>query len=183
MDTFGSPSDASLLALSLLQYLPRCIREFLVDYVPSQGLEHIRYTGKVTTTVARELVASKSAALLQGKGSRDIMSLLGRPIFGLFCADSIIPSEVKANASENEETKLNEDELLSQMRTIIMAGVETTANSFSWAVLELARQPKIQSRLRSEIRSMERTIQARGSYEFTTNDIESMPYLQAVVKV
>ncbi|KAJ7350822.1 cytochrome P450 [Mycena albidolilacea] len=165
MDTFGSPSKASLLALSLLQYLPRSIREFLVDHVPSQGLEHIRYTAQVTTTVARELVASKSAALLQGKGSRDIMSLL-----------------VKANASENEKTKLNEDELLSQMRTIIMAGHETTANSFSWAVLELARQPKIQSRLRSEIRSMERTVQARGSYEFTTSDIESMPYLLAVVK-
>ncbi|KAJ6593189.1 cytochrome P450 [Mycena capillaripes] len=165
MDTFGSPSDASLLALSVLQYLPRCIREFLVDHVPSSGLEHIRYTAQVTTTVARELVASKSAALLQGKGSRDIMSLL-----------------VKANASENEKTKLNEDELLSQMRTIIMAGHETTANSFSWAVLELARQPKIQSRLRSEIRSMERAVQARGSYEFTTSDIESMPYLLAVVK-
>ncbi|KAJ7744693.1 cytochrome P450 [Mycena metata] len=165
MDTFGSPSDASLLALSMLQYVPRCVREFLVDHVPSQGLEHIRYTAQVTTTVARELVASKSAALLQGKGSRDIMSLL-----------------VKANASENEKTKLNEDELLSQMRTIIMAGHETTANSFSWAILELARQPKIQSRLRSEIRSMERMIHARGSYEFSTSDIESMPYLLAVVK-
>jgi hypothetical protein len=81
MDTFGSPSKASLLALSLLQYLPRSIREFLVDHVPSQGLEHIRYTAQVTTTVARELVASKSAALLQGKGSRDIMSLLSEPIF------------------------------------------------------------------------------------------------------
>ncbi|KAJ7750121.1 cytochrome P450 [Mycena maculata] len=165
MDTFGSPSDASLLALSLLQYVPRGIREFLVDHVPSAGLQHIRYTAQVTTKVARELVASKSAALLQGKGTRDIMSLL-----------------VKANASENEKTKLNEDELLSQMRTIIMAGHETTANSFSWAVLELARQPQIQSRLRSEIRSMERTIQARGSYGFTTSDIQSMPYLSAVVK-
>ncbi|KAJ7496593.1 cytochrome P450 [Mycena latifolia] len=165
MDTFASPSDASLLALSVLQYLPRCIREFLVDHVPSAGLHHIRYTAQVTTSVARELVASKSAALLQGKGSRDIMSLL-----------------VKANASENEKMKLNEDELLSQMRTIIMAGHETTANSFSWAVLELARQPKIQSRLRSEIHRMERTIQARGSYEFTTGDIEAMPYLAAVVK-
>ncbi|KAJ7125406.1 cytochrome P450 [Mycena epipterygia] len=165
MDTFGSPSNASLLALSLLQYVPRCIREFLVDNVPSAGLHHVRYTAQVTTSVARELVASKSAALLQGKGSRDIMSLL-----------------VKANASENEKTKLNEDELLSQMRTLIMAGHETTANSFSWAVLELARQPKIQSRLRSEIRRMERAVQARGSYEFTTNDIESMPYLSAVVK-
>ncbi|KAJ6534037.1 cytochrome P450 [Mycena vulgaris] len=165
MDTFGSPSDASLFALSLLQYVPRRIREFLVDHVPSAGLHHIRHTAQVTTTVARELVASKSAALLQGKGSRDIMSLL-----------------VKANASENEKTKLNEDELLSQMRTIIMAGHETTANSFSWAVLELARQPKIQSRLRSEIRRMERTVQARGSYEFTAGDIEAMPYLLAVVK-
>ncbi|KAJ6631361.1 cytochrome P450 [Mycena sp. CBHHK59/15] len=165
MDTFGSPSNISLLALSMLQYVPRRVREFLVDHVPCESLRHIRYTAKVTTSVARELVASKSAALLRGGGSRDIMSLL-----------------VKANASENEKTRLNEDELLSQMRTIIMAGHETTANSFSWAVLELARQPKIQARLRSEIRMMERTIQARGSHEFTTTDIESMPYLSAVVK-
>ncbi|KAJ7198475.1 cytochrome P450 [Mycena pura] len=165
MDTFASPSDGSLFALSLLQYLPRCVREFLVDHVPSARLAHIRHTAKVTTTVARELVASKSAALLQGKGNRDIMSLL-----------------VKANASEDEKTKLNEDELFSQMRTIIMAGHETTANSFSWAILELARQPNIQSRLRSEIRSMERILQASGSYEFTTSDIDAMPYLTAVVK-
>ncbi|KAJ7672106.1 cytochrome P450 [Mycena rosella] len=165
MDTFGSPSDTSLLALNLLQYVPRCIREFLVDHIPSGRLRHIRYTAQVTTNVARELVASKSAALLQGKGSRDIMSLL-----------------VKANASENEKTKLSEDELLSQMRTVIMAGHETTSNSFSWAVLELARQPKIQSRLRTEIRRMERTIQARGSCEFNVADIEAMPYLLAVVK-
>jgi hypothetical protein len=82
-DTFGSPSDTSLLALSMLQYVPRCIREFLVDHVPSEGLRHIRYTAKVTTSVARELVASKSAALLQGKGSRDIMSLLGESICGV----------------------------------------------------------------------------------------------------
>ncbi|KAJ7647880.1 cytochrome P450, partial [Roridomyces roridus] len=166
-DTFRAPSDASLLALSLLQYVPRCVREFLVDNVPCAGLEHVRHTAQVTTEVARELVASKSAALLQGKCNRDIMSLL-----------------VQANASENEKTKLTEDELLSQMHTIIMAGHETTANSFSWAVFELARQPEIQSRLRREIHSMERVVRARGgsSFEFTTADIQAMPYLTAVVK-
>jgi cytochrome P450 len=37
----------------------------------------------------------------------------------------LVLSPVKANASENEKTKLNEDELLSQMRTIIMAGHES----------------------------------------------------------
>ncbi|KAJ7072910.1 cytochrome P450 [Mycena amicta] len=165
MDTFASPSDASLFALSLLQYIPRCIREFLVDNIPSSGLAHIRYTAKVTTSVARELVAEKSAALLHGKGSRDIMSLL-----------------VKANASEDAKMKLNEDELLSQMRTIIMAGHETTANSFSWAVLELARHPDMQTRLRREIRRMEATIAAQGKYEFATSDIDGMPFLNAVVK-
>ncbi|KAF7294059.1 PseudoU-synth-2 domain-containing protein [Mycena kentingensis (nom. inval.)] len=167
IDTFGSPSDGSLLALSILQYIPRSIREFVVDNIPSSGLAHVRYTAKVTTDVARQLVADKSAALLQGKGSRDIMSLL-----------------VKANASEDAKTKLSEDELLSQMRTIIMAGHETTANTISWAVLELARHPHVQTRLRREIHRTERLIAAsgRGCSEFITTDLDAMPYLCAVVK-
>ncbi|CAK5281924.1 unnamed protein product [Mycena citricolor] len=164
-DTFASLSGVSLLALGVLQYVPRRMREFLVDHIPARGLKHIRYAARVTKRVARELVASKSAALLQGKGNRDIMSLL-----------------VKANASENEQTKLNEDELLSQMQTIIMAGHETTASTFSWAVLELARRPDIQARLRAEIRSMERVVRTHEAREFNSSDIEKMPYLEAFVK-
>ena len=64
----------------------------------------------------------------------------------------------------------------------MLAGQETTSNTLSWAFLELAKQPHIQTRLRREIHEMERTIRARGDTDFTVADFEAMPYLQAVLK-
>lgn len=61
----------------------------------------------------------------------------------------------------------------------MLAGHETTANSTSWTLLELARHPEMQKRLREEIWAKQ---QALGR-EFEARDLESMPYLQAVVKV
>jgi len=110
---------------------------------------------------------------------------------------------VKANASENQKLQLNEEELLAQMRyvfgtnttaslsfvelvstsVIILAGHETTANTLSWMLLELSRNPEIQTKLRYEIRTMEHTIRSRGDSEFKASDFDAMPYLLAVVKV
>ena len=64
----------------------------------------------------------------------------------------------------------------------MLAGQETTSNTLSWALLELAKQPAIQRRLREEVRAMERTIRERGDADFTVADFEAMPYLQAVLK-
>lgn len=66
--------------------------------------------------------------------------------------------------------------------TILLAGQETTSNTLSWALMELARQPHIQTRLREEVHAMERTIRARGDADFTVADFEAMPYLQAVLR-
>lgn len=49
-------------------------------------------------------------------------------------------------------------------------------------MLELAKQPHIQSRLRGEVHAMERTIRGRGDTDYTVADFEAMPYLQAVLK-
>lgn len=67
--------------------------------------------------------------------------------------------------------------------TILFAGHETTSNSLSWILLELARHPKVQSRLRAEIRDTEAAIRARGDTQFTTADFDAMPYTTAVIKV
>jgi len=64
-----------------------------------------------------------------------------------------------------------------------MAGHETTANSVSWTLLELARYPEIQKKFRKEIRETERVIRERGDSAFTAVDFDSMPYLNAVLKV
>lgn len=61
----------------MFQFIPSSILEFFANHAPVQKLEHARHTARVATDVARELVSSKSEALLQGEGNRDIMSLLG----------------------------------------------------------------------------------------------------------
>ncbi|KAF9462391.1 cytochrome P450 [Collybia nuda] len=165
LDTFGTLTNGEIFSQNVMSYIPLRICELMTDYMPSNKLHHARTTAKIATGVAKTLVDSKSEALLQGKGNRDIMSLL-----------------VKANASENELTQLNEDEMLSQMRTIILAGHETTANTLSWMLLELAKRPVLQTELRNEIREMECTLQSRGDPEFKATDFDAMPCLSAVLK-
>lgn len=133
-------------------------------YSRGKNLVHARHTAELANAVARALVDSKAHALLQGKGSKDILSLL-----------------VKANVSENAATRLTEEEMLAQMRTILLAGHETSATTLCWVLLELARNPQIQDRLRAEIRATElRT--GRKSSAFLITDLDSMPYLAAVLK-
>ena len=50
-------------------------------------------------------------------------------------------------------------------------------------MLEIARNPEVQTKLRREIRQKQQEIGARGDSEFTSNDLDSMPYLAAVLKV
>ncbi|KAG5644497.1 hypothetical protein DXG03_008239 [Asterophora parasitica] len=148
-----------------MAYIPGPIQELLGDHLPSKKLFHARNTAKLSTDVAKELVNEKADAYLQGRGNRDILSLL-----------------VKANASDNKNIKLTEEELLGVMRVVILAGHETTANTLSWMLLELTRHPEVQTKLREEIASMQQTLQTRVVSEYTAADLDSMQYLNAVLK-
>ena len=64
----------------------------------------------------------------------------------------------------------------------MLAGHETTSTSLSWGLLELAKNPEIQKRLRKEIHDMEASMNAHGRSQFTANDLDSMPYTQACLK-
>lgn len=125
---------------------------------------HARHTAKLADVVTRELVATKADALLHGKGNKDVMSLL-----------------IKANASENVATKLTEEEMLAQMRTILLAGHETVATTLCWILLELARHPDVQNKLRAEIRAAEERL-GYSSSDFNANDLDGLQYLSAVLK-
>lgn len=61
----------------------------------------------------------------------------------------------------------------------MLAGHDTTANTVSWTLLELAQHPEMQQRLRQEIWDKQLAL----GREFEYRDLETMPYLQAVVKV
>lgn len=65
---------------------------------------------------------------------------------------------------------------------MLLAGHETTSTSLSWGLLELAKHPDIQAKLRKEIHDMEVTIRAYGRTSFTAADMDNMPYTQACLK-
>jgi len=160
-DTLGSPPKSSIFMQTML---PIWALRLMSRYSRRRNLVHARHTATLANSVTRALVESKAGALLHGKGNKDILSLL-----------------VKANASENAATKLTEEEMLAQMRTILLAGHETSATSLCWVLLELARNPEVQQRLRAEIRDTELST-GRNSSAFTASDLDGMLYLAAVLK-
>ena len=53
----------------------------------------------------------------------------------------------------------------------------------AYSLLELARQPEIQQKLREEVTETYEAIKARGDEDFTSEDIDNMTFTNAVVKV
>jgi len=125
-------------------------------------MSQMRENQKIVHRLARGWIADKAHALETGKGQRDIMTLL-----------------VKANGSHDPRTRLSEYEMISQIRTILLAGHETTSNSMSFMLWELAKHQDVQACLRREIESARA---ANDGALFAADDFDGMPYLQAVVK-
>ncbi|KAJ3824937.1 cytochrome P450 [Lentinula raphanica] len=97
------------------------------------------------------------------KGAKDVLSVL-----------------LRSNMTADPKKALDEDEVLSQMATIILAGHETTASTTSWILYELGRSLKDQSRIYEEIQELRNRIGADA--DPTGNDYDSMPFFNAVIK-
>ena len=90
---------------------------------------------------------------------------------------------MRSNASEDARTCLNELEMVSQIAALTLAGHETTANTITWLLWELAKHPDYQEKMRAEVRHKRAEIAVRGDSDFSMEDLENMVYLQAALKV
>ncbi|KAJ3928858.1 MAG: cytochrome P450 [Lentinula lateritia] len=160
---FRAPSNMGLIMLDLFRLIPSAVMEFMNDHNPRlETLHHVAHVGK---GVAKQLIAQKVDEIEQGTPNTDIYTSL-----------------VQSNLSESFKSRLSDEELVAQMRTLLFGGHETTTNSICWAAYELARNTELQDQLRTEIKSTERKIADRGEFEFTLNDYEEMPLLNAICK-
>ena len=66
-----------IFALAASKYILPSILQWITEHGSSPQFARARDMKSMVTTVITELVREKADALLQGKGSRDIMSLLG----------------------------------------------------------------------------------------------------------
>lgn len=74
----GQATRGKIFVQNLSHYIPMRVMEFLHDHIlPGKGLEKARVNKKAAHKVAHQLLESKTEALLMGKGSRDVMSILG----------------------------------------------------------------------------------------------------------
>ncbi|KAF7331403.1 hypothetical protein MKEN_00018700 [Mycena kentingensis (nom. inval.)] len=71
------------------------------------------------------------------------------------------------------ERRLSQEEVATQ-NTWLFSGFETTAASLTWLLIELAKHPEVQERLRAEIRQVQ-----DGAEDYS--EIARLPYLHAVV--
>ncbi|TFK45404.1 cytochrome P450 [Heliocybe sulcata] len=157
----GVRDTARIVSDGIMRRMPPLLLGFLFKNLPGQRLDRIRQTKKVAYGVAEQLVKDKGQAIAEGRTNKDVMSLL-----------------VKANLAESGSRRLIEDELYAEMSLILLAGHETTSTSLTWILWELAKRPEVQTRLRDEIVAAH----AQAQDALSLNDIEKMPYFQAVLK-
>lgn len=73
--------------------------------------------------------------------------------------------------------------MTAQMQSLTFAGHETTANTLSWMLWELAKHPEYQVKMRAEIRATRAAVLARGDTSFTIDDLDSMTSVLNAIKV
>ncbi|THU89712.1 cytochrome P450, partial [Dendrothele bispora CBS 962.96] len=120
---------------------------------------------EASKSAAKEILKKKSRESSR-EGDKDILSVL-----------------VRSNQLTDPHKRLDDEEVLSQMTTIILGGHETTASTMTWMLYELARHPEDQRRVREEILELRRRKRAAGQdKELNSNDYDSMEFFNAVIK-
>ncbi|KAK7031129.1 hypothetical protein VNI00_013737 [Paramarasmius palmivorus] len=144
-------------------YLPSALASIGTTLHPTK--EDIRFKNWLVASKAEAKVLYRNK--LQGETSEsaenDVLGVISRSL-----------------DAEDSQKRMDAEEALSQMATVILAGHETSGNTLSWLIYELAKCPADQERLFKEIKHVRE--QKGDSEDLTATDFDSMPFLHAVVK-
>ncbi|KAF8520692.1 cytochrome P450 [Gautieria morchelliformis] len=158
-------SDFTIVFRRLTGFTPPWLSRYL-HFLPKKDIRRLRNVMNLMFKTGRKLIAQEKEAHEAGKeGGRDVMSIF-----------------VKANSSEDPKRRLGEDEVLSQIMTLTIAGHETTSNTLGWILFELSKHPDVQEKLRDEIRATRAKANDREDKRLQISDLESMQYAKSVMK-
>ncbi|KAF7422500.1 hypothetical protein PC9H_010656 [Pleurotus ostreatus] len=161
-DTTPFPPAWDLLFKALWRYIPTSILQ-LVEYMPSKEYRRFRNFKTLTKGIAKGLIDQKAKIPMEDDATRDVMSIL-----------------CKSNVSEDPNCRLDEDEILSQMATIMFAGHDSSAATLSWLLYELGRHPEDQTRMREEIQHLRGRLPS--GTDFTMAHLDSLVFTNACIK-
>ncbi|KAJ7890169.1 cytochrome P450 [Mycena olivaceomarginata] len=147
-------SEAQILVDALSDRLPLWLWH-AATYLPTTAFKIIRRGNQLADQMGRQIVRERLDAAKQGlKMNDDLFSILLDP---------------------DVQDHMSGDDVVAQIRLILVAGQETTANTIAWGLLELAKNPAFQEKLRAEIQDALGASAGAVAYD-------SMPLLNAFIK-
>ncbi|KAJ5506486.1 Cytochrome P450 [Penicillium expansum] len=127
-----------------------------IHSLPMKRNKDIKQSGELIRNVARQMIREKKAKLEDPKAETGIDIISVALSSGTF----------------------DEENLVDQSMTFLGAGHETTASALQWAVYALCKNPKVQARLRDEIRANLPSLD--DPTPISAAAVDSLPYLNAV---
>ncbi|KAF4577163.1 hypothetical protein EYR36_005150 [Pleurotus pulmonarius] len=118
--------------------------------------------------IGKELLSSSKAAVAQSEKEISDRSLRSRNLLSLL---------VRANTAPGipESHRLQDEDVLAQIPTFLVAGHETTSTATTWGLFALAQEAEIQSKLREELWSVDTDTPSM-------DELNALPYLDRVVR-
>ncbi|KAF8259494.1 cytochrome P450, partial [Lactarius quietus] len=117
VDTTLYPSRLDVVFRALWRYIPESILHF-VRYLPSREYRRFRSYSDYVHNFAQGLIKE---SMVRGDG-KDMMSVL-----------------LRANSSSDPKGKMSHDEIVDQISTLLLAGHDTTSNTLTWFLWEVAK--------------------------------------------
>ncbi|RLN37509.1 hypothetical protein BBO99_00001915 [Phytophthora kernoviae] len=90
--------------------------------------------------------------------------------------------EQRASGEDDGEAPLDANFLRDIAVVVLLAGKDTTAWSMSWLIIMLNRNPKVETKLRQELREKLPKLFSDPNYVPTMDDVENLVYLEAVLR-
>nr|QEP49721.1 11-oxo-beta-amyrin 30-oxidase [Inonotus obliquus] len=155
-DSFGSAPPMAMIILLLGALLPIILR------IPDRRTRMIKKLHKTMEEVSEQLLERSRNEKAVGGGATDT-------------SRSLMGSLLKAENADSE-LRLEPEEVLAQMKVLILAGYETTSVSLTWALIELSLHTDKQDKLRAELAEF---TSKDPTYDQLTNEL---PYLDSVTR-
>ncbi|KAJ3872268.1 cytochrome P450 [Lentinula edodes] len=134
--------------------------------------KHSIATREAVTTIRRignNMIAQKKSVMLAHQsGPMGKHNLDGSDLLSL-----LIKSSLAVDLPPEEQ--MSDEEILSQIPSVLLAGHETSATTVTWTLFSLATKPVIQAKLRMEITQV-------PTVKPTMDELMSLPYLDAVLR-
>lgn len=147
----GSAFDAMMHGLGAQM---KGLEALLPSFVPTPTRQKMHAGVEYINGLLMELIEKRRA---EGSSKPDLLTML-------------------MDARDENDNPMSDQQLLDEIRTLYLAGHETTANTLSWSWLALSREPEVYAKVEAEIDSV---LQGRAA---TFEDVQQLPYCNAVIK-